>query len=139
MLNLEHYLEILWKKPGALAGSTALEQWRLQGRWVAGYERFWEELRQRHGKQDGTRIMKALMLGRKHEWSRLEEAVSHAVELGCFDVRALQLLLEEDAHEALGNNYLLEIWTLRRYDRPQPQMHEHDRLLREWPGTEVMQ
>lgn len=140
VLNLEHYLEILWKKPGALAGSTALEQWRSQGRWVADYDRFWEELRRRHGKQDGTRIMiEALLLGREHGWSKLEAAVSHAVELSCFDGSALQLLLEADAHEVPANNYLLEIGMLTRYDRPQPQMDEYDRLLREWPGTEVMQ
>ena len=30
-LNLEHYLDVLEKKPGAMAGSTPLEQWR-QGR-----------------------------------------------------------------------------------------------------------
>jgi hypothetical protein len=32
VLELEHYLDVLSKKPGALAGSTALEQWRAQGR-----------------------------------------------------------------------------------------------------------
>ena len=31
--NLEHYLEVLERKPGALAGSKPLEQWRQQGRW----------------------------------------------------------------------------------------------------------
>ena len=33
VLELEHYLDVLEKKPGALAGSTALEQCRAQGRW----------------------------------------------------------------------------------------------------------
>ena len=28
VLNLDHYLEVLERKPGALAGATALEQWR---------------------------------------------------------------------------------------------------------------
>ena len=32
VLNLEHYLDTLAKKPGALAGSMPLEQWRAQGR-----------------------------------------------------------------------------------------------------------
>jgi hypothetical protein len=35
VLDLEHYLDALSKKPGALAGSTPLEQWRTQGRWPA--------------------------------------------------------------------------------------------------------
>jgi len=37
VLNLEHYLDALAKKPGALAGSMALEQWRAQGRWPAAF------------------------------------------------------------------------------------------------------
>lgn len=34
-LDLEHYLEVLGKKPGALAGSTALVQYRKRGLWPA--------------------------------------------------------------------------------------------------------
>ena len=33
ILNLEHYLDVLEKKPGAMAGSTPLQQWRQAGRW----------------------------------------------------------------------------------------------------------
>jgi transposase len=35
VLELDHYLNVLQKKPGAMAGSTALEQCRAQGRWPA--------------------------------------------------------------------------------------------------------
>src|SRR5208337_541793 len=41
VLELDHYLDVLLKKPGALAGSTALEQCRAQGRWPQSYDRFW--------------------------------------------------------------------------------------------------
>jgi hypothetical protein len=58
VLNLEHYLEALAKKPGAFAGSTPLEQWRGQGRWPASFDRFWEMLKRRRGcQQPGTRAM----------------------------------------------------------------------------------
>ena len=40
ILNLEHYLDVLERKPGALAGSTPLEQWRRQGRWPESYDVF---------------------------------------------------------------------------------------------------
>lgn len=46
VLELDHYLDALVKKPGALAGSTPLEQCRLQGRWPASYDEFWERLKQ---------------------------------------------------------------------------------------------
>ena len=54
VLELEHCLDVRLKKPGALAGSTALEQCRAQERWPASYDRFWEVLRQRQGKLDGV-------------------------------------------------------------------------------------
>ena len=33
LLNLEHYLDVLERKPGAMADSTPLQQWRAAGRW----------------------------------------------------------------------------------------------------------
>ena len=63
VLHLEHYLEALERKPGALAGSTALEQPRRQGRWPASYDRLWGELMRRHGKQRGTQQMLGLLEG----------------------------------------------------------------------------
>src|SRR2546427_421376 len=45
ILDLEHYLEVLERKPGALAGSTPLKQWREQGRWPQSYDRRSEERR----------------------------------------------------------------------------------------------
>jgi hypothetical protein len=35
ILNLEHYLDVLEKKPGAMKNSTPLQQWRAAGRWPA--------------------------------------------------------------------------------------------------------
>ena len=39
ILDLEHYLDVLRKKPGALAGSTPLAQWRLARRWPESHPR----------------------------------------------------------------------------------------------------
>jgi transposase len=41
ILDLEHYLDVLEHKPGALAGSKPLEQWRQLGRWPTSYDRLW--------------------------------------------------------------------------------------------------
>lgn len=140
VLDLEHYLEVLVKKPGAFAGSTALEQWRAQGRWCAGYDRFWRELQNRQGRHDGTRSMvELLLLGRRYGWGRLREAVEQALELGCFDVGAVHLLLRGADGEEIKRYEPVEIGALSRYDRPLPQMQDYDRLLREWPGGEVLQ
>jgi hypothetical protein len=62
-----HYLDVPSKKPRALAGSDALDQWRAQGRWPESFDRLWEELKKRRGKQDGPRSMiDLLLLGRAH-------------------------------------------------------------------------
>ena len=94
VLDLEHYLDVLSKKPGALAGSTALEQWRAQGKWPASFDRLWEELKKRRGKQDGTRAMiELLLLGRTHGYDALRNAIDKTVAIGCMDVSAVVLLL----------------------------------------------
>ena len=51
ILNLEHYLDVLEKKPGAMAGSTPLQQWRQAGRWPECLDRIWKQLEQRHGQE----------------------------------------------------------------------------------------
>ena len=72
VLELEHYLDVLAKKPGALAGSTALEQCRTQGRWPAGYDCSWARVCEREGHQAGTRAMiEVLLLSRTHGAARV--------------------------------------------------------------------
>jgi len=139
VLNLEHYLEVLLKKPGALAGSTPLDRWRAKGLWPESYDKFWKILNERQGKPDGTRAMiELIMLGRQHGYAELEQAVSLAVELGCFDVGAVRLLLHGDRQPPKPCEPV-DIGALSYYDRPQPQVHEYDQLLRNWSGEEVMQ
>jgi hypothetical protein len=47
VLDLDHYLEVLERKPGAMAGSKPLEQWRRAGRWPAEYDALWQRLNER--------------------------------------------------------------------------------------------
>jgi transposase len=138
VLELDHYLDALLKKPGAMAGSTALEQCRAQGRWPAFYDQFWGSLKERLGKQDGTRTMiEVLMLGREHGWHRLEQAVGQALELGCFDVEAVRLLSRPCG--VAKSSEPMQIGALSRYDRPKPDLKDYDRLLQALSCTEVMQ
>ncbi len=140
VLDLEHYLEVLMKKPGALAGSTPLEQWRAQGRWPGSYDRFWEILKERQGKQEGTRAMiEIIMLGRKHGYPELKQAVDQALELGCFDVSAVGLLLHAQSCGMQRVPEVVEIGALSCFDRPQPQLSEYDQLLHNCSFGEVTQ
>ena len=129
ILDLEHYLDVLYCKPGALAGSKPLEQKRQAGLWPASFDRIWEALMERHGKQSGTRQMiELLKLSQKHGQHKLQEAVESALSSSCHDVAAVQHLLNaEDLRHAECE--AIDIGGLERYARPLPAMHEYDQLL----------
>jgi hypothetical protein len=94
ILDLEHYLDVLDKKPGAMAGSTPLQQWRQAGRWPACLDAIWRELEQRHGKGNGTREMISLVrAGSIDGWDKLIAAVEEALRLGISDAAAVLHLL----------------------------------------------
>ena len=56
-LDLDHYLEILLHKPGALPGATALEQARKAGRFTPIHEEWWAAACKTHGDAAGTRAL----------------------------------------------------------------------------------
>ena len=49
ILVLDHYLEVLARKPGALPGATALAQARAAGTFTAAHQAYWDAARRRHG------------------------------------------------------------------------------------------
>ncbi|MDO9713076.1 IS21 family transposase [Paracraurococcus lichenis] len=133
VLDLEHYLDVLGHKPGALAGSRPLEQWRQAGRWLACHDELWARLQARHGKQDGTRAMVAvLMLGREFGEERLRVAIATAVSLGACDVAAVRYLLAEAGLHKTAPA-AVDVGALARYDRPMPSVADYDMLLHSSP------
>lgn len=48
-LELDHYLEILARKPAALQGSVCLDQARADGRFTDLHDQFWDAARRTHG------------------------------------------------------------------------------------------
>ena len=129
VLDLEHYLDVLERKPGALAGSSPLAQWRERGRWPESFDELWQSLQERHGRGEGTRQMiELLALGKRQGWDRLRKAVEESLSLGCTDAAAVRYLLT--ASELVRSHMeRFEMNGLERYDRPVPQMHEYDALL----------
>jgi transposase len=126
--DLEHYLEALERKPGALAGSTALEQWRRQGRWPKSYDRLWSELMRRHGKQSGTQQMLGLLEeGKRQGWTQLRQAVEQALEHGCTDPEAVRSLLGAARLERAEPERL--ILDLPYAERALPTVTAYDQLL----------
>lgn len=61
-LALDHYLEALVRKPGALPSSLTLAQARESGAFTAAHERFWARARRKQGDAAGTRALVEVLL-----------------------------------------------------------------------------
>ena len=88
--RLDHYLELLERKPGALKGSLPLRQERERGRWPACFDELWQRSTVRYGGSEAARQMvDVLLLIREHGPGRVELAVQGALAAGAHDGRAV--------------------------------------------------
>lgn len=130
ILNLEHYLDVLERKPGAMANSTPLAQWRQAGRWPECLDRIWKELEERHGKSGGTREMIRLVrAGSVSGWARLIAAVEEALRLGARDAAAVLHILNMPDAEQRKQYAIALAEELAEFERPMPSLDEYDLLL----------
>ena len=82
-LVLDHYLEVLAIKPGALPGATALAQARRCGVFTAEHEAFWSAARTAHGDAAGTReLIDVLLLHRYMRHGDVVAGLAAAVSVG---------------------------------------------------------
>jgi transposase len=129
VLDLEHYLDVLERKPGALIGSKPLLAWRARGLWPQNYDRLLDALISRHGKQSGTRQMiQVLSLIKLHGHQRVQAAVEQALSLGCSDAAAIRHLVQA-VDLAHARNAMIELGALARFEAPLPVITDYDRLL----------
>jgi transposase len=99
--QLEHYLELLRRKPGALARSLALRQERDRGDWPACFDELWSAIAQRVGREEAARQMvEVLLLLRELPAARVELAVAGALTAGAHDGRAVALLARRSERAA---------------------------------------
>jgi transposase len=128
VLVLDHYLETLSTKPGALHGSSALHLARASGRFNSTYDEFWARARRRDGDAAGTRaIIAVLLLERTMKPSTVREGVARGLRVGTLDpalvtiearrsLEEIRLVLESDP-------------ALAHYDRAAPGVAHYDELL----------
>ncbi len=85
-LILDHYLEVLTRKPGALSGSTALAGARASGVFTGTHQRFWVAARTRLGDGAGTRaLIGVLLLHRTLPAAAVLAGMHAAISTGRFD------------------------------------------------------
>ena len=91
-LDLDHHLEGLIRKPGALPGATALEQARAAGRFTPVHDAWWAAARKAHGDAAGTRaLIEVLLLHRHMPHEHLVAGLATAVRAGALTADAVAL------------------------------------------------
>lgn len=145
VLALDHYLEILLRKPGALPGATPLAQARAAGVFTGEHEALWSAARAQLGDAGGTRaLVEVLLLHRHLERADVLAGIRAAlsVESTSVDVVALEARKAADARGAQTPDFAglcrqqgVVNLTERRLaalpgdDRPLPSVEPYDQLL----------
>jgi transposase len=139
--QLEHYLDVLARKPGAFCGSKPLQQWREEGRWTREFDQLLDGLKRRHGESEGVRQMIELLReGRRTGYDNLRRSVETALSCGARSAEAVWYLmgksyLERAASESsdlvLLDEIADELTAVQRahFTRPLPQLSGYDELL----------
>jgi hypothetical protein len=147
-LDLDHYLEALVRKPGALPGSTALEQARAAGKFTPVHDAWWAAARKAHGDAAGTRaLIEVLLLHRHMTHEHVVSGLAAALRAGALTADAVALEARKIADTDGGQPAVLEpgpaapqfavtSLTQRRLaqlppdTRPLPSVAAYDQLLR---------
>ncbi|MEV5204631.1 hypothetical protein [Streptomyces sp. NPDC053720] len=91
-LELDHYLEALIRKPGALPGATALDQARAAGRFTPIHDAWWQAAVKAHGEREGTRaLIEVLLLSRHLPHEHLVTGLAAALKSGALTADAVAL------------------------------------------------
>jgi transposase len=152
VLVLDHYLEVLARKPGALPGATALAQARAAGTFTAEHEAFWAAARAAHGDPGGTRaLVEVLLLHRYLTDAQVLAGIRAALAVGALNADVVAI--EARKHPAAGDGLTrpaivlslpersIEARAPRRLPadvRPLPSVAAYDQLLlTESPEQEV--
>jgi transposase len=132
VLILDHYLEVLARKPGGLPGATALAQAKASGAFTPTHQRYWDAVRRSRGDAAGTRALVEILLAhRTLPATVLVTAMDRAVTSECLDPQTV--LIDARREQAGHVAPVIAIGALARYDRPAPSLTEYDQLLTTQP------
>jgi hypothetical protein len=143
VLDLDHYLEILARKPGALPGATALAQARAAKVFTAEHEAWWTAARKAHGDAAGTRaLVEVLLLHRHLDRADVVVGISAALSVGSANVDVVALEARKAAEHRRGTRdpqresvHGAEVVVLAEHrpplidERPLPSVAKYDALL----------
>jgi transposase len=128
-LLLDHYLEVLVRKPGALAGSVALAQARAGGAFGSTHQKFWDVARRRLGDGAGTRALcMVLLLHRNVDHDSVLAGMEAALAVGSVDPEVVAVEARRHRHRPAAPALVVPIGA-RLAQRPPPRLDGYDQLL----------
>lgn len=121
ILDPEHYLDLLYKRPGAFDTARPIKQWRAQ--WPENHEKLLNRLQTAQGINKGTKdFIEVLKLYKDHDYETMEAAIDLALASGVSSGEAVKHVLEAPAEQAKPGR--LQSWTVF----PQPDTSIYNRL-----------
>jgi transposase len=129
-LVLDHYLEVLVRKPGALPNATALAQAREQGAFTPTHEAFWRAARRRLGDAPGTRALIEVLLAHRHlPAAAVIEGMRRALTAKTVNPEVVLVEARQAADADSAHVVPIGVQALAHYDRPTPTLGSYDALL----------
>lgn len=130
-LLLDHYLEILTRKPGAMPSALATHQARRTGVLTAAHEAFWARARRKFGDAGGTRaLIEVLLLHRRMPFPAIHAALEAVNSAGSADPNlvAIEARRITEGRRPTGST-VASAAHLQRYERAKPALTVYDGLL----------
>ena len=109
-LDLDHYLEGLLRKPGALPGATALDQARAAGKFTSVHDAWWAAARKAHGDRDGTTaLIEVLLLHRHLPHDQVVAGLAAALRSGALTADAVALEARKIGDTRTGDSVSMDL------------------------------
>lgn len=131
-LVLDHYLEVLTRKPGALAGSTALAVARAKGGFTEAHQSFWDAARRALGDKAGTQaLIEVLLLHRTLPAAAVQAAMREATLTGRYHADVLAVTARAHATPSAPTTRIILPHNVSdaSASRPTPSLADYDQLL----------
>jgi hypothetical protein len=118
-LVLDHYLEVLAGKPGALRGATALAQARQKGWFTATHDAFWAAARAKHGDQARS-LIEVLLLHRRMSHPHVIAGIRTTLQAGSVSPDVVAIEARKHAASDISTHISTDISTAGQTGAPPP-------------------
>ena len=128
---LDHYLDLLAHKPGALRRALPLAQARERGEWPSVYDELWQRLEDKVGRsQAASQMIDVLLCCRDYPPEAVEQSVAGALAAGAIDGRAVQVLCRRTSErDRPATEHVMLDQRVRQVELPTPSISAYDELL----------